>query len=111
EKRAKELATESYQRLLHDLHNPVAALRTLIKVAAMPTLSADDRKEASDRIPYLAEQILNQVSAAKENINFEAKILKEEDIRECVKNALEQTNLASPRFGSVTVESAIPSEP
>ncbi|MGK5083091.1 HAMP domain-containing sensor histidine kinase [Bdellovibrionota bacterium FG-1] len=108
EKRAKELATEAYKRLIHDLHNPVAALQTLIKVTGLPHLTAEERKDSAERIPLIAEQILNQVTVARANLDFEAEVLKTEDIRACITAATELANLASPRFGLVHVESQIP---
>lgn len=110
-KKAKELATEAYKRLIHDLHNPVAALRTMIKVSGLPHLSEAERAENAARIPEIAEQILNQVSAAKSNLDFESEILREEDIRSCVASAMEQARLASPRLGGVLVKSELPEEP
>jgi signal transduction histidine kinase len=111
EQKAKELAAEAYRRLIHDLHNPIAALRTLVKVANLPSLTAEERASAADRIPYIAEQILSQINSAKSNIDFEAKILKDEDIRTCVSEATDQAKLASPRLGTVEIESQIPEEP
>lgn len=111
EKKAKELATEAYKRLIHDLHNPVSALRTMIKVSNLQNISPEERAASASRIPEVAEQILNQVSAAKSNLDFEAEVLKEEDIRDCIAKATEQARLASPRFETVAVESNFPELP
>lgn len=109
--KAKELAAQAYRRLIHDLHNTVAALRTFTKIAESTEHDAETRKEAAIRIPQMAEQILSQMTAAKDNLDFEVTLLKEEDVRNCVQIAAEQAQFASLRHSEITVERQVPEVP
>jgi len=108
--RAKELATDAYVRLIHDLHNPVASLGQWIKLSHA-SYDEETRREATEKIPKLAEQILNQVTVAKDNLNFEAATLESADIRECVREATDQAKLASIKIESVSIERILPELP
>lgn len=109
EKKAKALAADAYRLLIHDLHNPVAALGGLIRIANSNERDALTREEAAKKMPPLAEQILNQIGAAKSNIDFATEILREEDVRSCVEEATEQAALANGRK-NIQLEKFIPSE-
>lgn len=108
EKRAKELSAESYKRLIHDLHNPIAALRMSSRLSVSPLLSDEEKREASENVPILAEQILNQVCSANENLNFENAIIRLDDVRDCVKGAADEARLASQKLSSINVITRIP---
>lgn len=111
ETKAKELVADGYRRLIHDLYTPVAALREVLKVVHDPERKFASQEEISARVVRLAEQVLNQVSAAKENLGNEPKILTQEDVRKCIAEAAEQALLASPRKDQVTIEKKLPEIP
>lgn len=111
ETKAKELVADGYRRLIHDLYTPVAALREVLKVVHDPKRDFAPQEEISARMVRLTEQVLNQVSAAKENLGNEPKILTQEDVRKCIAEAAEQALLASPRRNQVRVKKKLPEFP
>lgn len=111
EKKAKELAAEAYKRLIHDLHNPVAALRMSSRLAFSSTLSESERREASANVPVLAEQILNQVRAANQNLEFDTVVMRSEDVRDCILGAISEARLASSKLPSVSLDAVISNDP
>jgi signal transduction histidine kinase len=111
ERKAKALAAEAYQRLIHDLHNPIAALGSLIKVVHADSANGNATREGSQRMLAIAEQILSQIDAAKANIDIEAEILREGDIRSCVDDAAEQSRLGSANGEKIILEKLFPEEP
>jgi signal transduction histidine kinase len=88
QEKAKKLSAEAYRRLIHDLHNPVAALRQMLKVATSASTSENDRDEAIQSMPRIADQILNQVTAAKSDLENDPVALRELDIRKCVEDSV-----------------------
>ncbi|OQW47615.1 MAG: hypothetical protein A4S09_14985 [Proteobacteria bacterium SG_bin7] len=88
--KAKKLSTESYKRLIHDLHNPVAALRQMAKISSDVTVDNEARDEASESIHILADQVLNQVTSAKKNLEDEPISLREMNLVDCVKESISQ---------------------
>lgn len=90
ESKAKKLSAESYKRLIHDLHNPVAALRQMAKVSNDESMDTETRQESSVSIPRIADQILSQVTAAKKNLEEEPMALRELNIIECVQDGVHQ---------------------
>jgi len=90
ETKAKKLSLDAYKRLIHDLHNPVAALRQMTNLANDNTQDIETQTEAANSIPRLADQILSQVSAAKKNLEEEAVALRELNIIECVQEGIRQ---------------------
>lgn len=104
--RAKELLTGSYQRLIHDLYTPVAALKEVVKRSQLD--STENPKELNEKMVRLAGQVLNQVTTANQNLNFEARVLENKDIRECVNEATDQAVLAFQNDKGVVVSHKIP---
>lgn len=90
EAKAKKLSAESYKQLIHDLHNPVAALRQMMNLSNDLSLDEDARLEASASIPRIADQILNQITAAKKNLEDEPIALRELNLIDCVKDSVFQ---------------------
>lgn len=90
ENKAKKLSADAYKRLIHDLHNPVSALRQMASLANDETQDADTKIEASSSIPRLADQILSQVTAAKKNLEEEPVALRELNIVECIQDGVRQ---------------------
>ena len=68
ESKAKKLSSDAYKRLIHDLHNPVSALRQMASLAHDETQDLETQNEAANSIPRLADQILSQVTSAKKNL-------------------------------------------
>ena len=88
EARAKELASDAYRRLLHDLHTPMQTLNNMAKLANNAEQYGDEAAaEATAIIPKVAGQILMQIEAAKYNLNFEMPTLIESDLGVCVQDA------------------------
>lgn len=90
EVKAKKLSSDSYKRLIHDLHNPVAALRQMSKIANNDSLDEETKEEARNSIPRLVDQILNQVTSAKRNLEEEPVSLRELNVLDCVKESINQ---------------------
>ena len=88
--KAKELNAESYKRLIHDLHNPVAALRQMVRIQTSPDIDAESKLEALESIPVIAEEILQQVTAAKKNLENESNDFEEVDLRNCLRESFYQ---------------------
>jgi signal transduction histidine kinase len=109
--RAKELAAESYQRLIHDLYTPVAAMRESMKISADLSVDSELRDRSQHKISRLAEQILNQVSVAKEHLGHEPRVLDLSDVRNCVREAAEQARLAFAVCENIRMTSHLPTEP
>lgn len=95
EEKAKKLSAESYKRLIHDLHNPVAVLRQRARLANDSQLDSETREEAAASIPQIADQILYQVTAAKKNLEEEAVSLRETNIVKCIEESIAQVNALS----------------
>jgi len=90
ETKAKKLSSDAYKRLIHDLHNPVSALRQMANLANDEAQDIETKSEAASSIPRLADQILSQVTAAKKNLEEEPIALRELNIIECVKDGVSQ---------------------
>jgi len=90
EERARQLSAKSYKRLIHDLHNPTAALRQWITIMTDPATDAEGRSEAAETVPRIADQILRQVSSAKRNLEHQPEALREVDVRTCLYACLQQ---------------------
>lgn len=95
EEKAKKLSAESYKRLIHDLHNPVAALRQMIRVANDSLQDWPTKVEATSSIARIADQILNQVTAAKKNLEMDAISLRDSDLLVCVNESIAQVKAVS----------------
>lgn len=90
EERAKKLSAESYKQLIHDLHNPVAALRQNVRLLTDSSSDDDAKREATESVPRIADQILKQVAAAKKNLENQPAALRETDVRSCVQASIQQ---------------------
>lgn len=101
EEKAKKLSAESYKRLIHDLHNPVAALRQMLRVLGNSEIDEPTRDEAMIAIPRIADQILNQITSAKKNLEDEPITLKELDVRTCVESCVQQVSAIIPPEKSI----------
>lgn len=92
--RAKELNAESYKRLIHDLHNPVAALRQMVRIQTSPDVDEESKQEALESVPVIAEEILQQVTAAKKNLENDSNDFAEVDLRNCLRESFYQVRSA-----------------
>lgn len=92
--KAKELNAESYKRLIHDLHNPVAALRQMVRIQTSPDVDDESKQEALESVPVIAEEILQQVTAAKKNLENESNNFDEVDLRNCLRESFFQVRSA-----------------
>jgi signal transduction histidine kinase len=109
--RARELTAHAYRRLIHDLHNPVAALRNMIKLTDVKQYDKESREIALQRMPQIAEQILMQVTSARTNLEFELNDLKERDIRPLIQEATFEAQYASEAFDRISFRKVIPAYP
>lgn len=92
--KAKELNIESYKQLIHDLHNPVAALRQMVRIQTSPDADAESKQEAFESMPAIAEGMLLQVTAAKKNLENDSNDFQEVDLRNCLKESYYQVRSA-----------------
>ena len=90
EERAKKLSAESYKRLIHDLHNPVAALYQNVRILTDAGCDDEAKHEAAASVPRIADQILKQLVSAKKNLENSPTALREADIRSCVEFSVGQ---------------------
>ena len=95
EEKAQKMSAEAFKRLIHDLHNPVAALRTMVKLAFDPLVNPDDKTEIFENLPRIADQILGQVTSAKKNLEEEPIALRELDVLETVQDSVHQISVLS----------------
>ncbi len=108
--KAKELNMEIYKRLIHDLQNPITAMNTLITLIAEEDTDPEMRKEASDALPKIADEILCQIIAAKKNFEYDSNSFKKIDIRSCIQETLLQLKSAHPLHYH-KVQFSVPSTP
>jgi signal transduction histidine kinase len=106
--KSKELAKHAYQRLIHDLHTPVAALSNFAIEAHEKPHDEALQEEARKKIPRLASQILAQLSAAAKNAEFEEPKFINEDLREAIGDARDQVSFVN---GSIEIKSNLPDFP
>ncbi|HAR42931.1 MAG TPA: hypothetical protein DCS07_09930 [Bdellovibrionales bacterium] len=111
EERARQLTAKSYKDLIHDLHNPVAALRQWITILTSPETEPDDREEAKEAVPRISDQILRQVDSAKKNLEVQPEALRESDLRECVKASLQQIRSLAAVSAKTTLSLSLPDSP
>lgn len=90
ENKAKKLSSDAYKRLIHDLHNPVSALRQMATLANDEAQDNETKIEATSAVTRLADQILSQVTAAKKTLEEEPIALRELNIIECVQDGVRQ---------------------
>lgn len=90
ETKAKKLSSDAYKRLIHDLHNPVSALRQMANLANDESQDNQTKIEAASSIPRLADQILSQVTSAKKNLEEEPIALRELNIIDCIQDGVRQ---------------------
>lgn len=88
--RAKEINAEIYRRLIHDLQNPITALKTMASLAKEPNTNGEIQKEALDSMPLISDEILLQIKAAKKNFEFDSHQLRTVDLRDCIQETLVQ---------------------
>jgi signal transduction histidine kinase len=88
--KAKELSSEAYKQLIHDLHNPVAALRQMVRIQSSPDIDEESKREAFESVPVIAEEILQQVTAAKKNLENSPNDFQEIDLRNCLRESFYQ---------------------
>lgn len=97
ESKAKKLSSDSYKSLIHDLHNPVAALRQMAKVSSSESEDQKTRQQALSSIPRLADQILNQVTAANKNLEEEPIALRDLNLIDCIQDGIKQIQSLNPK--------------
>lgn len=94
--KAKEINSEIYRRLIHDLQNPLAALKTMVSLISSEETNESIKSEAIDSIIPITEEILNQIIAAKKNFEFDCKSLISTDLRVLIEETIKQVNAAFP---------------
>lgn len=102
ENKAKKLSSDAYKRLIHDLHNPVAALRQMATLANDDVQDNETKIEATSAVTRLADQILNQVTAAKRNLEEEPIALRELNIIDCVQDGVHQVKSLGGKKSIIT---------
>jgi signal transduction histidine kinase len=107
--KSQELIAEGYRQLIHDIYSPVAALREILKISA--TQDENSKNDLNIKTVKLAEQILNQVSTANNNLDYEPNILLQYDIRKCVNDAIEEATLAFSDRNKIKIETNLPNYP
>lgn len=95
EEKAKKMSAEAFKQLIHDLHNPVAALRTMVKVAVDNETPQETKEEAFEYLPQIADQILGQVTAAKKNLEEEPVALRETNLVSTIAASVKQVAVLS----------------
>lgn len=97
EEKAKKLSAEAFKGLIHDLHSPVAALRQYIKIINDENANDEVKNTALLRIPNISDQILNQVTSAKKNLEDEPIALRDLNIIDSIKECIHQMTLLSQK--------------
>jgi signal transduction histidine kinase len=92
--KAKELTSEAYKQLIHDLHNPVAALRQMVRIQTSIDADEESKLEALELVPQIAQEILEQVTAAKKNLENDPNDFQEVDLRNCLRESFFQVRSA-----------------
>ncbi len=92
--KSKEINSEIYRRLIHDLQNPITALKTMTNLVADPSTPKDIRDEAISVVPGITEEILNQIIAAKNNFEFDISKFQLIDIRSTIHTSIQQIKAA-----------------
>ncbi|MFT6631885.1 MAG: signal transduction histidine kinase [Bacteriovoracaceae bacterium] len=100
--KAKALTVETYKRLIHDLHTPVAALKQMIKIINKDGIPQDKKDFAKMRVAEIAEQILFQVKASKGNLKLDID-RKDDDLNESVRKATGQAQMALAEIENVEI--------
>lgn len=93
--KAKELTTETYEYLIHDLEKLTKALRNQIVLLSDPSLDEESREDLFKLIPETAEELLMQFTAGKHNLDFEAKVLPERDVIPVIREGVSDAWYAS----------------
>jgi len=88
EERASAISGETLKRVIHDLHNPISALRQMANASQDQELCEEDRKEARDGVLRLGEQILTQISSVQRNLADNPTALEERDLRPLLREAV-----------------------
>ena len=108
---AKEMAGEAYRRLIHDLHNPVTALRQMMRLSVNPSLTSDEIHEVREKMVELAEQILEQVKAGKNTLALKPSIISGADLVRSIAIAAERAALSLSESRSFELIRNLPTEP
>jgi signal transduction histidine kinase len=95
EAKAKEMAGESFRLLIHDLATPVTALREMSKIVNDMKYPEDVRLEAQAQLPELAEQVLNQVGAGRQNLSLTVRMKRDLNLVESIRKTIERARLAT----------------
>jgi signal transduction histidine kinase len=111
EERASAISGETLKRVIHDLHNPISALRQMASVSQDQGLSEEDRKEARDGVLRLGEQILTQISSVKQNLAENPITLEERDLRPLLKETLAEMISAKGGDTQSRIRLFLPEEP
>lgn len=102
EEKAQKMSARAFKQLIHDLHNPVAALRTMVKLAFDSKTEEADKEEIFDHLSRIADQILGQVTAAKKNLEEEPVALRETDVLSTVAESVRQLKVLTHNKKIVT---------
>ena len=108
---AKELAGEAYRRLIHDLHNPVTALRQMMRLTVNPALSPEEVREVREKMVELAEQVLEQVKAGKNTLGLKPSFIAGADLVKSLALASERAELGLSATHSFKLIRRLPSTP
>ena len=94
--KAKEMTTVAYQKLIHDLGVPIAALKNRAAMLTHERATEADKEKALGRVIDLTEQILNQIKSARENLSLDVN-LKTSNIITSIREAVETSRSAASK--------------
>lgn len=108
EARAKELATDAYRGLIHDLHNPAVALKNLSKALKVQSLTEEERRETTSMIEETVDEFFQQINSAKRHLSEDPLLFKDSNLVVGVESAADRAVIASDRRGEVQVQKEFP---
>ena len=109
--KAQEMTADAYKGLIHDLHNPIAALGNATLVTVENGYTAEDQRQAQVLASEILGEVLNQIQAARTNLEFSIPKLEESDVCKSVDQATDRSQLAMDMKKTVVIRKLFPSGP
>ncbi|MCM2279272.1 MAG: HAMP domain-containing histidine kinase [Oligoflexia bacterium] len=110
EEKAKKLSANAYRDLIHNLHNPLAALRRMVGISVDPSVDEATQAEAQQDVARIADQILFQISSAKKNLENQPLSLRETDLRDCVRESARIIETLRPSDAQKQISVVLPDQ-
>ncbi len=85
--KGRELASEAYLRLIHDLNVPMTGLSNHLKILSLDNIGQDTKEMSRQKIAELGDQIFRQIKMARSQLDIEITIKSNENICESVSKA------------------------